>query len=208
MRLGTIALCAALSAAGARAHADSPTDAEIAARYAVAGDTAFAQARYPDAIEAYRSAARVTPRAELDFDLARCDDRLGRRADAVQGYEHYLAEAHGAAHDDEVHARLAALRDAQRPRSPRVQTPAIVVGVATVTAAAIGAGVYTSGLDADNALKTACMRMTCTASTFHSAHVREVAGEAMFGVAGAGLVVDVALWVIWARERRVQRLKP
>ena len=61
--------------AGARGGGDDP-DLEIAQRRFLRGGEFHAAKHYRQAIDEFEAAGRVTPSPEIDFNIARCHDRL------------------------------------------------------------------------------------------------------------------------------------
>jgi tetratricopeptide (TPR) repeat protein len=88
------------------------------------------------------------------------------------------------------------------PPSRRLKLGAIVVGGVAVALAAVGAGLYGSAAADYGDLQTACSARQCVPSDWAGAQTRANAGYAMFGVAAAAAVVDVALWIFVARSGR------
>ena len=93
-RLAVVVLGATLaaSAASVRVWADESPDEEIARRHYDQGVDAYAARDYGRAIKEFEAARSYRPRPELDYNLARCFDRMERAADAIDAYEAYLAQ--------------------------------------------------------------------------------------------------------------------
>jgi len=190
--------------------ADSPSDAEIALHYFAAGREAFDQARYEEALVAFRTAARLAPRAELDYDIGLCAERLGHRDEAIEAYERFLRGDHDGVSGADVEVRLHILRGVTQPRrTMRLQGAAISMAAVTVLIAGIGLGLIFNVDDSYNSLHDTCGVLgQCAPSSYHSIQQRDVASKALFGVAGAALAVDVGLWVAWARARHAHQATP
>jgi tetratricopeptide (TPR) repeat protein len=75
----------------------------------VKGDAAYAEARYEDALAAFREAYELSGRPQLLFNIANALERLGKLPEAVDALEKYVAS--GKVKDEKVvQARLANLR--------------------------------------------------------------------------------------------------
>lgn len=79
-----------------------------------AGQVAFNDARYGDALVYFERAYRLSHRPALLFNIGLCHDRLRDDAAAIEAYERYLAEVPSAPNRREVDGRLEALHRAQR----------------------------------------------------------------------------------------------
>src|SRR5262245_38010267 len=111
-------------AAGAAGPDDNP-DLEIAQRRFVKGSEYYAAKSYEKAIEEFEAARRVMPAPEIDFNIARCLDRLERFQEAIVAYERYLGAAKDAADAAEVRERVGVLRTrvGQTPAAVPVPVP-------------------------------------------------------------------------------------
>ncbi|MCC6749750.1 MAG: tetratricopeptide repeat-containing protein [Deltaproteobacteria bacterium] len=83
---------------------------EEARRLFLDGKAHYDAGRYARAKAAFRKAGALAPSPILDYNLARCHDRLGENAEAIRYYERYLGSAPEAAKRAEVETRLKALR--------------------------------------------------------------------------------------------------
>src|SRR4051794_15322425 len=84
-----LAFCLLFSLATARANEDP--DTEVARRHFNAGRAFYDQAQYDKALDEFQAARRVRPHPALDYNIARCLDRLERYEDAIFSYESYSA---------------------------------------------------------------------------------------------------------------------
>src|SRR5262245_43180338 len=114
MRPWVIAVVALAQAPVARAG-DDP-DLEIAQRRFTKGSQYYVAKDYARAIEEFEAARRVMPAPEIDYNIARCHDRLEHFREAIAAYERYLASKPSKEDAAEVEARLKVLQ----PRVPRV----------------------------------------------------------------------------------------
>src|SRR5438067_1644343 len=113
--------------------AEADPDTEIAQRLFAEGAAAYDAHDYAHALERFEAARRVKPLPAFDYNIARCHDRLGQAAPAIEAYERYLAAAPDAADAGEVRTRVAVLRarveptaagqGAPRQGAPRLDAP-------------------------------------------------------------------------------------
>jgi tetratricopeptide (TPR) repeat protein len=157
----------ALTATPARAASEDP-DLEIAQHHFETGRAFYNAADYVHALEEFDAAYRVRRGAPLEFNIARCHDRLEHFQEALAWYEKYLTHAPNAKDANEVRERVHLLRTrtdmlpevhpspvppevAARPRpSSRKKTILAVtlsVAAALVVGASVGLGV---GLSQDS----------------------------------------------------------
>lgn len=118
MRTATIFLTLAVALIVASpAQAQSPT-AEAEARSVFdAGQVAFTDGRYGDALVYFKRSYSLSRRPALLFNIGLCADRLRDDEAAIEAYERYLAEVPSATNRREVDGRLEALHRAQRLRT-------------------------------------------------------------------------------------------
>lgn len=83
------ALLALVICGTAIAHEDP--DTEVARRHFNAGHAFYASADYEHALEEFQQARRVKPHPALDYNIARCLDRLERWTEAITAYKSYIA---------------------------------------------------------------------------------------------------------------------
>jgi tetratricopeptide (TPR) repeat protein len=276
MRLVVVIIALWCSRAAA-APVDDP-DTEIARRHFQRGLESYEALDYERALAEFRRAQRARPLPELDFNIARCLDRLERWEDAIAAYKRYVLRAPNRADAAEAFERVRTLRARLSERAPdagrapdvrarrdpppaavdadesaananaststnastnasanatspgRAPAPAlapapapalvapaprdtqapglaapIAVGVAAFAVAAAGAGLLGSVAADYPSLETGCSARPCTSSDWSSAEARAYAGYAALGLAGAAAIVDVILWVRYARGRRAPR---
>jgi tetratricopeptide (TPR) repeat protein len=179
-------------------------DTEVAQRLFTEGAAAYDAHDYVAALARFEAARRIKPLPAFDYNIARCQDRLGHEREALDGYERYLASQPLDA--AEVQGRVAVLR--RRLASPPAPPPRhiaapVAVGVVSLALLATGAGLVGSvGPDYD-ALDRRWRMEGPTAgvrSSADSLRAREIAGWTVLGVGAAAAVVDVAL-IIVARRR-------
>jgi tetratricopeptide (TPR) repeat protein len=201
-------------------HADDDPDEEIARRHYAAGREAYATRSYQRAIDEFEIARRYRPAPELDFNIARSYDRLERFAEAIVAYQRYLASGPPEPDATEVRTRIEVLqRRLADPGSPaatatavgpgargprRFAAPLAVAGV-TLALAITGAALVASVAPGYNDLVAHCVR-PCMDRREPDLKTRAYAGYALFGLAGAAAVVDVALFIVAARRGRARPL--
>jgi tetratricopeptide (TPR) repeat protein len=209
MRLLAICLCAT----AAWAQADLDPDTEIARHHFEIGRISYEAGDYVTALREFEAARKTKALPAFDYNIARCLDRLERRAQAVTAYERYLSGVGDQPDAEEVRERVRVLKERiaadatltkgppppRPPRSRRWIAPG-VVGGAAVAAAVVGAGLLGSvRVDVDRMLSGPGSCRPCSDAQVDPLRVRADAGYAMLGLAGALAVVDIVLWV---RARR------
>ncbi|MEO6953114.1 MAG: hypothetical protein ABI321_15040 [Polyangia bacterium] len=191
--------------------ADEPRDpdTEIAQRHFRLGARHYEESQYALAIVEFEAARRTKAFPELDYDIARCHDRMEQPQAAVDAYERFLRAQPNAPQAQEVTERIRVLRerltadvDARRYRRRYVASAA--VGGAAVVLAAIGAGLAGSVSNDLSNLKADWLASPTheLQDRGHALEARANAGYALLGVAGAVAVVDIALWIVAARRHR------
>jgi tetratricopeptide (TPR) repeat protein len=207
-----LALFLSLGGVARATPADDP-DTEIARRHFETARTLYEHARYEEAIVEFEAARRARPVAELEYNIARCLDRLERWEQAIARYERYLAAAAPGPEKESVSARVAELRPrvdeararalAEAPRRrPRWYVAPTVLGVAALALGGAGAGLVGSVAGPYRDLDVGACALGCPRSTYEHLENRAIAGYAVLGVAGAVAVVDVALWIALSRKVR------
>jgi tetratricopeptide (TPR) repeat protein len=207
---------------GSSAHAQeaSPSpapDLQASHQYYDLGVEAYEKGDYAAALRAFEAAWAEAPNPELQFNMARCHERLFQWDAAAESYETYLAAKKNAPDAYEIKARVAELRrrayETQHPVAPppaahsdrgyragAVATLAITIGLA-----AGGTGAYLSAWSEYDSKRTACAGR-CAPDSLDGLRTRvesaQAAGAVLFTLAGVALITDVALWVVDARARR------
>lgn len=188
-------------------HAD---EISAKARYE-AGAALYEATRYEAALREFEAAQAMDPRSALVYDIARCLDRLGRQVEAAAAYERFIAEAPDATSAASARARLDAIRVVEAPppvaiassptppRRPRYLGPGTLLG-ASLALGAAGAGLTGSALVEYNRLAASCSP-DCDSATWANLPARERAGEALLGIAAAGLVGSAVWFVIVSRRK-------
>ncbi len=92
------ALCVpALASAGTGtatvAATRTSTSSEVAKLHAEAGRNYYRAGKYVEALEEFKKAYRLEPRAALSYNVARCHERLSQWEEAINAYERYVKEA-------------------------------------------------------------------------------------------------------------------
>jgi len=105
----------ATAPAAAQEHRESRGETE-ARRVFEAGELAFSDGRYGDALGYFKRAHELSARPALLFNIALCADRMRDDDAAIDAYERYIAEVPLASNRREVDDRLEALRGARARR--------------------------------------------------------------------------------------------
>lgn len=199
-------------------NVESPS-ADLAREHYKRGAVLYEATRYDAALHEFEAAQATDPRPPLLYNIARCLEQLGRRAESLAAYERYLREDPTAANAAEVTAKIAALTAALtaalappalppavtvaalRPiRQHRYLIPGVVAGGALALAVA-GAGLLGSALGEYRSLDASCSP-NCSQGAWSQLPAREHAGEALLGVAGAAVVADIVLFVLESKRGR------
>src|SRR3954469_11526437 len=115
-----------LVAVSAWAQEPSPAPIELKAahQYYDLGVEAYEKGDYSAALRAFEAAWAEAPNPELQFNMARCHERLFQWDAAAESYQIYLASKKNAADAYEIKARIAELRrrayETQHPAPPPV----------------------------------------------------------------------------------------
>ena len=88
-----------------------------------AGDAAYADGRFDDALLYFQRSFDLSGRVQLRFNVASALDKLNRFAEAIDEYSAYLEAGPNAENRGYVESRLSILRDAQRPTSNTNERP-------------------------------------------------------------------------------------
>lgn len=107
-----VALAIAVGLAGGRARADDDDEPtrERARAHAELAKAAFARGDFAIAHDEFARAFDLAPIPDLIYDLALCEERLGRFADAAHSFERYLAAVPTAGERGELLPHIARLR--------------------------------------------------------------------------------------------------
>jgi hypothetical protein len=205
-----------LALLAAPALADEP-DTEIARRHYQRGRDLYDTGLYAEAVKEFEAAHEVMPTPLLDFNVARCHDRLEHWRLAVDAYERYLQGVPTAADATEVRERVSVLRhrleevphsavaaavvvppSAPSPRH-RLRLPALVLGGVAIATLTTGAGLFGNALASGHALEDSCAP-NCARSSWAHLPVQQRGGEALLAIGGALVVVDVVLWALDRRK--------
>jgi tetratricopeptide (TPR) repeat protein len=89
-----------------------------------AGEVAYREGRYENALHYFRQAYDLSHRPVLLYNIGAAADRLRRDDETIAAFEQYLAEIPDASNRGEVEARLSVLRRA-RDEAARVEPPPI-----------------------------------------------------------------------------------
>lgn len=229
------AVVVALSSPASAAEPPDP-DTEIARKHFKLGSDHYEHQDYAGALVEFETANKVKPAPAFDYNIGRCHDRLEHLPEAIAAYQRYVDSAprdaaEVAARIKVLEARVAdaaaqkqredALRREEAERHAREQPVAppaeakrrslvapLVVGALALAAAAAGTGLVLSVAPDYNALADGpgrCAR-PCDASLVEPLKTRAYVGYALWGVAGAAVAADVALWVLALRGHRAEKV--
>jgi len=204
------------------AQAKLDPDAEAAHRHFDLGTEAYDRGDYATALREFERAKLAKPSPALDYNIARCYDRLERYADAIVAYQRFVD---GATEDtSDAVARIATLRarvghskpaqpapprslsePARAPESRRLQLvgPSLL-GATAVAMAGAGLGLYLSAGSAYDELALNCAP-SCDPARWSGLPEREQAGVGLLVAGGALLVGDIVWWVVESRAARRAR---
>ncbi len=201
----------------AREQADSE-DREARSLFQ-AGQDAFSDGRFEEALASWREAYALTEHPELLYNIATSLDRLGRLEDAAAGYRAFLSAMPRAANRNYVERRIQviqaqldaraaeeAAREADPPADPTPPAreepsragPAILLGVG---GAALVAGVVTAILANEQygSLEAQCPGGACSAEQagdIDTLTALTVSTDVLFGVALVAAAAGVLWWVL------------
>jgi len=186
-----------------------PVDTDSAARLFNEGRLRYEVGDWEGARVRWEAARQLRPLPELDYDIGRCWERLGRAEEAIREYRKYLATVPNAPNAATVRARLAALEPAAPGPGGPVAAPApsrrrqllvpIVVGGAALVTAIVGSALVGSVAPEYDRLRAECQG-ACMPERWSGLEARADAGYALWTVAGALAVADAVLWVIAVRH--------
>lgn len=90
-RVATLCLVAALCFGAGAARAETPAQRTAAKRAFIQGDTAFKQERFEDALAAFKTGHDLSGKPRFILNIAHCQRKLGRFAEALASYEQFMA---------------------------------------------------------------------------------------------------------------------
>lgn len=90
-RVATVCLVAALYFGGGQAMAETPAQRTAAKKAFVEGDAAFKQERFEDALAAFKTGHELSGKPRFVLNIAHCQRKLGRFAEALASYQQFLA---------------------------------------------------------------------------------------------------------------------
>jgi tetratricopeptide (TPR) repeat protein len=102
-----------LSSLSFAAPVDDP-DTEVAKRLFKQGTTLYMDGKYEEALAAFERARLAKPLPAFDFNIAKCNDRLGRWPEALAAYERFAATTKDAEELADANARIPVLRERVR----------------------------------------------------------------------------------------------
>jgi tetratricopeptide (TPR) repeat protein len=108
-------------------RANEDPDTEVARKHFNAGRSFYDKGEYEKALDEFQAARHVRPHPALDYNIARCLDRLERYQEAIAAYETYAAT--NPPDVVEIRTRVAQLKERlkseppTRPRQPPPQRP-------------------------------------------------------------------------------------
>ena len=140
---------------------------EEARRLFQAGEMAYADGRYENALSRFREAHELSGRPRLLFNIAAASERLRRDDDAIGYYEQYLEALPEAPNRREVEARLEVLRSHQSTQEDLAMTshevepyrpnvPAWIFGAATAAFGGAALGLWLAADSEFRALEQEC----------------------------------------------------
>jgi tetratricopeptide (TPR) repeat protein len=121
----------------AREGVNSPSedpDTELARRHFEAGARYYQEGKYAEAIAEFEEIRKIKDTPNLDYNIARANDRLGNTDAALVAYRRYLTAASEARDAAEIRARIEVL---EKRKSQPVNTPAVAPPPAQTTAAQV-----------------------------------------------------------------------
>jgi tetratricopeptide (TPR) repeat protein len=218
-----LALAITLAAAVAAAQVHDP-DTEAARTHYQRGSEHYAAGRYRAALDEFTRARNLAAIPALDYDIARCLDRLEEWGDAARAYERYLSEVPDAPDAAELrerverlHARapkiaqliaplavpgpLLALTAPAPPKRPRLRVAAAATGAIALATLGSGAGLLGSVAADWPSLEADCRVRPCAPSDWADAQRRAQAGWALIAIGAVAAIADVALLALAFRRR-------
>jgi tetratricopeptide (TPR) repeat protein len=194
----------------------TPEQFETARKYYDEGAAAYDRKDYEAALRAFHAAWETLPSPELQYNIARSWERLGKwdfAASALLGAKTdvpdaaelrlHVLELRAKARDEEQRAALAALPRQPERHNLRLAAWAVLGGAVALGAA--GTGAYLSAWSEYSERRDACAG-TCSPASLEGLSSRvgtaQIVGGTFFGLAAALAVIDVTLWILDARRSR------
>jgi tetratricopeptide (TPR) repeat protein len=216
---GLVVLCLLVGAPSPKASAqpnDNDPDRQAAQRHFERGRALYETGHYDEALVEFETAQKLKPLPELDYNIARTDERREAWGEAADAYERYLAAKPDAQDASDLRGRIEVLRarvhkpaPASAPMEPPapasspsrpLRSGAIGALVATLVLAGVGGAlVGTVGPDYHR-LEGTCSSRQCTSADWGGLEARADAGYALLGLAGAAAVTGIALFVADAKH--------
>ena len=210
----------------ASSSAQTNADDEAAREHFERGREAFGEPDYEEALLQFREAYRLSRRGKLQYNIGITADRLHRDEEALEAFEHYLAETQNPGRTQEVRARIEALRLAiaererrekalveavavryeatlaQDPKQRTVPKSAIIGG--SILAAAGTAGVVTMGVAL--ARSGECLERDESSGVCITERARSP-WTAVYGAVGIAALVGSATWFAVSSKRSKQKMR-
>jgi tetratricopeptide (TPR) repeat protein len=166
------------------------------------GLAAYEHGQFREAIEAFREADTLAPSAQLSFDVARCEERLGNARRAIAAYRTYLQRLPSAHNRTEVEQRIARLEAAAQGSTPAAPAaaPALALTPAAPTPSSTASAPATLAPSAPAVSEVSPARTAAPRWWTWTA----LGGSAALLLGAAGLEWSRARWEERARESRVQ----
>jgi tetratricopeptide (TPR) repeat protein len=204
------------------AAASAEESVPVAQAHFARGAQLYATQRYAEAIDEFEEARRYAPLPAFDYNIARCQERLGHNRAAIAAYERYLGSNPSDAMEIRRHVSLLRGPVPSLPAEPVAPAPPAPAEAVTpprqddsrrplrigagvllgggLTLLASGLGLTLSVGPAIDDLMPTCAMRQCGPADTDGLHQRLDAGWALLAIGGAALVADVALFVVAARR--------
>jgi len=203
----------------ATALAQEP-DEDIARRHFERGRREYSAGNYSAALQEFLAARKVHPVAALDYNIARCYDRMEQPAEAITNYQQYLLSEDNPPDAGEVRQRIEILKHrmqsppaapvaavAANENGPSLRVAGIAVGV--VGLACLVAGIATGVLaqqasDDLSRLDKTRPRVQFDAGKENEGKTEQVLEGVFLGVGAAAVATAVVLYALGHRQRRAE----
>jgi hypothetical protein len=182
------------------ARAEDGDRVEAAWAHRSRGEDLFQLHAFAAALGELEEAEREIPGPELDYDIARCLDRLDRFGEAIARY--HAAQRGNAAIAEAARERVVELeaRVAQRTRAPRSLGPPVALGAGALVLTIVGGTLVSSVAQPLADLRVIGCAAGCADA--EALHRRAYGGYALLGAAAVATIADVVLWARWGHARR------